>query len=289
MSIESFTSNQDTMRLLLLSSMQKKKELAVSILLSTSVGALPPPSFNSALSQLLLTQNMRTRLTPPAPGPSYATFLNQIVNHYSFPPPTSSPQACLATLLASATMETPKPQPNPQVVNKNLTQALKTLGSSLRQRSDPYIDCVDLDIASPKADKFKSVRGGVAETFQEKLQRMLKDTEEEGLTNIVSFLPHGRAFRVHDVDRFVKEIMPRYFNQSKWSSFTRQLNLWGFLRITTGPDVGGFYHELFLKGRPNLCTSMMRVGVSKGVDRRKSRPTTKGVSDPNFYSMKPSC
>jgi len=116
---------------------------------------------------------------------------------------------------------------------------------------------------------------------------MLKETEEAGKTDIVGFYPHGRAFGVFDMEKFVTEIMPKYFKQTRWNSFARQLNLYGFLRIGSGPDAGGYYHELFLKGRPTLCMHMRRVGVPGGEDRRKFRPKTNGSPDPDFYNMKP--
>ena len=53
--------------------------------------------------------------------------------------------------------------------------------------------------------------------------------------------------------------MPSYFRQSKLTSFQRQLNLYGFSRITTGQDRGGYYHELFLRHRLFLCQSMVRT------------------------------
>ena len=91
------------------------------------------------------------------------------------------------------------------------------------------------------------------------------------------------AYRAHP-ERFTKEVMPNYFKQSRLSSFQRQLNLYGFTRITSGPDAGGYYHELFLKGRPTLAIHMRRVGLPKGEDRRKMR--AKNVkSEPNFYGM----
>jgi hypothetical protein len=114
---------------------------------------------------------------------------------------------------------------------------------------------------------------------------MLMDIEKEGKTEIVSFYSHGRAFAIHDMDSFVYEIMPKYFKQSRLASFARQLNLYGFLRISTGPDTGGYYHELFLQGRPSLLHHMRRVGVPQGQDRRKFRPK-QIAADPDFYSMK---
>lgn len=176
---------------------------------------------------------------------------------------------------------------------EKVTLTLQAIGSSLRRRTDPFVDCALLDIP----DEYRKINGtsrsaepqegGVAEPFPEKLFRILTLTEENGWTDIISFLPHGRAFFVRDPDRFVTEIMPQYFQQTKWSSFTRQLNLWGFLRVRTGPDVGAFYHELFLKGYPGLCTHMRRVGTStSGLDRRKFKCKSTDGGDPDFYAMK---
>jgi len=165
------------------------------------------------------------------------------------------------------------------------TRALQALGSHLRKKDDPYIDAARLaSIAVEDGEAFRKTRGGVSEPFPEKLHRMLTDTENDGLANIVSFFPHGRAFAVHNMDRFVKDIMPKYFKQTKWNSFARQLNLYGFVRITSGPDEGGYYHELFLKGRLSLVHHMRRVGVPQGEDRRKMKARNT-CSDPDFYSM----
>ena len=79
--------------------------------------------------------------------------------------------------------------------------------------------------------------------------------------------------------------MPNYFKQSRLSSFQRQLNLYGFSRVTNGPDAGGYYHELFLKGRPALAVHMRRVGVTSATSNHRSiRPTG---NTPDFYNMLP--
>ena len=70
--------------------------------------------------------------------------------------------------------------------------------------------------------------------------------------------PHGRCFVVHKPKEFVADVMPTYFRQSKLTSFQRQLNLYGFTRITKGPDRGGYYHELFLRHKLFLCGTMVR-------------------------------
>jgi hypothetical protein len=176
---------------------------------------------------------------------------------------------------------------------KQILYTLNALGNNLRSRHEPFIDCINIEDpleASRKTEAARRSRGGVAEHFPERVHRFLADVEKEGLSDICSFYSHGRAFGIHDVERFVNEVMPKYFKQSKWNSFARQLNLYGFTRMASGPDAGAYYHELFLKGRPSLCLHMRRVGTPKGnIDRRKCRPkNVSEIKEPDFYQMKPS-
>jgi HSF-type DNA-binding len=97
----------------------------------------------------------------------------------------------------------------------------------------------------------------MAESFPDKLHRILEDAENEGNSHIISFFAQGRAFRVHDPDTFVTDIMPRYFTTSRFSSFQRQLNLYGFRRIVEG-NTSGFCHELFLRGQKELAAQIFR-------------------------------
>jgi len=123
-------------------------------------------------------------------------------------------------------------------------------------------------------------RGGVAEIFPVKLHRMLRQIEFEGKQDIVSFCSHGRAFLIHKPKRFESEIMTRFFRQTRVQSFQRQLNLYGFKRITRGPDTGGYFHELFLRGRSGLVVNMHRTRI-KGAPKKPDDPD----SEPDLYSM----
>jgi len=124
--------------------------------------------------------------------------------------------------------------------------------------------------------------GGVTQPFPEKLMEML--TREEGtmISPVVSWLCHGRAFIVLKPKEFTKTIMPKYFKQTKLTSFQRQLNLYGFRRITQGPDSGAYFHEMFLRGKPQLCMKMYRQKV-KGTGHKQP---TDVQSEPNFYARK---
>ncbi|KAL3937313.1 MAG: hypothetical protein SGBAC_007565 [Bacillariaceae sp.] len=139
-----------------------------------------------------------------------------------------------------------------------------------------YRDCSKMTDPIPDGRN----RGGVMEVFPVKLHRMLRQTEFEGKADIVSFCTHGRAFNIHKPKRFEAEVMNKFFRQSRVQSFQRQLNLYGFKRISRGPDTGGYYHELFLRGRPGLCVNMQRTRI-KGVPKQPDDPD----NEPDFYSL----
>jgi hypothetical protein len=135
-------------------------------------------------------------------------------------------------------------------------------------------ECIGLDVPLKK-------KGGVAIPFPLKLHDLLEKVDEEGHQHIVSWQPHGRAFVVREPKIFVMDLMPRFFRQTKLTSFQRQLNLYGFSRLTRGPDAGGYYHELFLRGKPYLTRRMVRTKIKGTGYKAASNP----ACEPNFYNM----
>jgi hypothetical protein len=80
--------------------------------------------------------------------------------------------------------------------------------------------------------------------------------DDEQNAETISWLPHGKAFLIFQKKRFEKEIMPILFKQSKFTSFTRKLNRWGFQRVRKGPEAGAYYHRFFKRGQPRLSMQM---------------------------------
>jgi hypothetical protein len=118
-----------------------------------------------------------------------------------------------------------------------VSHVLKILGSTLRCKADPYIDVNALP--EPHKIAEKRVFRGTDVFFPDVLYQMLEDAEREGWDDVIHWMPHGRSIRVPLKDRFVSEILPRYFkDQTKWSSFSRQLRLYGFARVSKGVDLG---------------------------------------------------
>ena len=139
---------------------------------------------------------------------------------------------------------------------------------------DPVVD--------PTLIKHKA-KGGVIVPFPVKLHDMLDKIEADGLAHVVSWQPHGRCFVVHKPKEFVNHVMPHYFKQTKMASFQRQLNLYGFNRLTGGLDKGGYYHEMFLKGKVSLAYDIHRMRVKGTGVRLPTNPD----NEPNFYTHQP--
>jgi hypothetical protein len=107
--------------------------------------------------------------------------------------------------------------------------------------------------------------------FPWKLHFLLEQVEETGThASIIAWLPGGRSFKVHQKDKFANIVLPVFFNTTKYKSFQRSLNLWGFETVSKGPSKGVCSNPLFVRGQPSLCHQMSRV-IVKGCASARSR------------------
>jgi len=144
-----------------------------------------------------------------------------------------------------------------------------------------HLQCACSVEESPKCRITQIIGGNANVKFPLKLHELLDNAERNGIADIISWQIHGRAFTIHKKKEFSLRVMPQYFNQTKRSSFIRQLSLYGFLRITQGRDKGAYYHERFLRGKPCLTKGILRQKI-KGT-KVKGLPSPE--TEPNFYSM----
>ncbi|GFH61716.1 hypothetical protein CTEN210_18192 [Chaetoceros tenuissimus] len=107
-------------------------------------------------------------------------------------------------------------------------------------------------------------KGGVKAPFPVKLMDLLNliDTKEPQLASIISWQPSGESFKVRDKKRFEKEVQSLFFTQTNYTSFRRQLNLWGFKRIDDkhSEDCGAYLHPMFKRNDMYACRLMRRPG-----------------------------
>ncbi|CAB9525358.1 shock factor protein [Seminavis robusta] len=128
------------------------------------------------------------------------------------------------------------------------------------------------------------LRGGSLQnaSFPIRLHAMLSSINLTGRhVDIVTWRPHGRLFMVNDRDRFINEVLPSwFFTMTSYASFQRQLNLYGFRRLSTGPDKGGYYHANFLRGHPDLAAQIPRQKLKGTGPRKPARGR-----EPDFYAL----
>lgn len=112
-----------------------------------------------------------------------------------------------------------------------------------------------------------STKGGVKAPFPVNLWNMLHHIEnfEPQLARVISWQPDGLCFRVHDKKRFEESAQARFFgSQVNYTSFRRQLNLWGFKRINDRSiNHGAYFHPKFQRHGKYLCRTMVRPQKSK--------------------------
>jgi len=127
--------------------------------------------------------------------------------------------------------------------------------------------------------KYTNMRGRSQVPFPVRLHLILERSEIDGYSSIISWMPHGRAFKIHNYALFLDIVMPRFFFQTKMSSFTRQLGMYGFHKLiwSKNVDKGAFFHELFLRERS---------GLAKGINRQSTRRLLDKKNEPNLYLFK---
>jgi hypothetical protein len=76
---------------------------------------------------------------------------------------------------------------------------------------------------------------------------------------IMSWLPNGKGFLIHDKALFVSQILPKYFGNGSFPSFTRKLKRWNFESVPMYPDLVMYRNRIFFRGSPALARRMMYV------------------------------
>ncbi|KZT44008.1 hypothetical protein SISSUDRAFT_977192 [Sistotremastrum suecicum HHB10207 ss-3] len=101
--------------------------------------------------------------------------------------------------------------------------------------------------------------------FLNKLYNMVDDPSTDSL---IKWSDNGDSFLVLDHERFAHEVLGRWFKHKNFSSFVRQLNMYGFhkiphlqqgvLRNDSDTEVWNFENANFTRGQPDLLCLIQR-------------------------------
>jgi hypothetical protein len=226
----------------------------------TNLPAEPPAPSEPPLSlehlqrhPYLLTQLQRISTSLPTTHP------RGYVSHAA-----SAAASTLDSLLRLQGLAVPAPAPPSVAAPSTVTTFLCTSSNTSPAHSPPT--------PTPRTPNQHGHGGGSQQVpFPVKLYHLLADVERHGNTHIVSFTPDGRAFKIHDPESFMTNIAPDFFRQSHITSFVRQLNFYGFDRVSHGLNRGAFAHPSFLRGRPELLDAIERQIVPPRTKKRRSK------------------
>ncbi|KAH8093236.1 HSF-type DNA-binding-domain-containing protein [Cristinia sonorae] len=103
--------------------------------------------------------------------------------------------------------------------------------------------------------------------FVTKLYQMINDVKS---AQFISWTELGTSFVVSNVGEFSRTILGSHFKHNNFSSFVRQLNMYGFHKINRTPraqrtsadvQTWEFSHHKFLRGRPDLLEEIKRKAL----------------------------
>lgn len=68
----------------------------------------------------------------------------------------------------------------------------------------------------------------------------------------------GKTFQIFDNQEFVRAVLPRHFRTARMASFTRNLNIYGFRKLSKGRYAGCYYHPDFTRNGIDKIKGMKR-------------------------------
>lgn len=105
--------------------------------------------------------------------------------------------------------------------------------------------------------------GASVPAFLGKLWKLVNDSDTN---HLISWSPGGKTFVIKNQADFAKELLPLYYKHNNMASFIRQLNMYGFHKITSVENGGlryekdeiEFSHACFMKGHSYLLEHIKR-------------------------------
>lgn len=115
----------------------------------------------------------------------------------------------------------------------------------------------------------------VAEEVAPFLLKCYEMVDDETTDALISWGANNDSFLILDEVYFSTHLLPKYFKHNTFSSFIRQLNIYGFRKIET--DRYEFANDWFIKGEKHLLKNIVRRKNIQSVVQ--SKPSQKQMKD----------
>jgi hypothetical protein len=111
-------------------------------------------------------------------------------------------------------------------------------------------------------------------TFVHKLHNMVIDKQYQ---HLIAWNYTGTSFIVCNIMEFSRDVLPKHFKHNNFSSFVRQLNMYGFHKVNKSPrghrtlaenQIWEFSHQKFLRGRQDMLDDIKRKAMESDSMRR---------------------
>lgn len=169
------------------------------------------------------------------------------------------------------------PEPLPPLP-ESLHKVYNTRKRALNTEPTGATDTAAVNSSYKTTEATNSSKAAVIPGFVSKLYRMV----DESTSNLIKWGPDGLSFVVTSPEEFSRQVLPLFFKHNNFSSFVRQLNMYGFHKVphlqqgsmaasaigSTESTIWEFSHVNFIKNRPDLLINV----------RRKIGTTEEGIS-----------
>ncbi|KAK8356171.1 hypothetical protein V6Z12_A05G338000 [Gossypium hirsutum] len=116
------------------------------------------------------------------------------------------------------------------------------------------------------------------------LTKCYEMVDDEVTDSIISWSQYNGSFIIWDMTEFTGHLLPKYFKHSNFSSFIRQLNIYGFRKVDT--DHWEFANDGFIKGRKDLLKNIARWKYSQGSEQQNNENFELWMEDENLKTAK---
>jgi Heat shock transcription factor len=90
------------------------------------------------------------------------------------------------------------------------------------------------------------------------LENLVCILDQNTYSDIISWSEDGHSFMIHNIKEFSEQVLPLHFKHKNFSSFHRQLNLYGFTRDKRTSKGKCFKHSLFVRDRHDLISKIQK-------------------------------